>query len=165
MVYLWGIDSYFNIESIQICDTENMISTFGLSGFFGSRVRSNYIGHNTYTGRRSNLCSKTTPIHGPVYKSGLNYSYSRSHFSRFPQAVANKLINRLSQKFSYSFKIVDPGIDVFSPNDESSGFHICDHSIFTFVIREKFIGFSNTSHVEVFENPKQNPLIPKLNIK
>ena len=26
--------------------------------------------------------------------------------------------------------------------------HICDHSIVTFGIREKFIGLSNTSHVD-----------------
>ena len=65
-----------------------MISAYGLSGFFGSRVRYKYIGHNTYTGRISNSRSKPTPIHGPVHKSDLNYLYLRSHFNRLPQAVA-----------------------------------------------------------------------------
>ena len=88
MVSWWGIDSYFNIETIQICDIEILISAYGSSGSFESRVRSKSIGHNTYIGRRSNFRSKPTPIHGPVHKYDLNHSYSRSHFSRLTQAVA-----------------------------------------------------------------------------
>ena len=88
MVSWWVIDSYFNIEQIQIRDIEIMISAYGLSGSFGSIVRSKSIGHNTYKGRRSNFRSKSTPIHVSVYKSDLNHSYLRSHFSRLPQAVA-----------------------------------------------------------------------------
>ena len=65
-----------------------MNAAYGSSGSSGSRVRSKYIGYNTYTGRRSNFCSNPTPIHGPVHKYDLNYSYSRSHFSRLPQSVA-----------------------------------------------------------------------------
>ena len=61
------------------------------SGSFGSRVRYKYIGCNIYTAKRSNLRSKPTPIHGPVHKYYLNYSYSISHFSRLPQAVSKKL--------------------------------------------------------------------------
>ena len=94
-----------------------------------------YIGHNTYTFIRSNFRSKPTPIHRPVQKSDLNYSYSRIHFSRLPQAVSKKLIYRLSRKLSYASKIIDPVINVFIPNDVSSNFHICDHSIVTFGIR------------------------------
>ena len=78
MVSWWGIDSYFNYEQIQIGNIEVMTATYGSSGSFGSRLRSESIGHNTYTGRRSNFLSKPTPIHVPVHKSGLNYSYSRS---------------------------------------------------------------------------------------
>ena len=40
---------------------------------------------------------KKTQIHGPVQASDFNYSYSRSNFSRLPQAVANKLICRFSE--------------------------------------------------------------------
>ena len=65
-----------------------MVSSYGLSGSFGSRLRSKYIGHNTYTGRISHLCSKPTPLNGPVHKSNYNYSYPRSHLSRLPQAVS-----------------------------------------------------------------------------
>ena len=65
-----------------------------------------------------------------------------------PQAAAKKLVYHLSQKFSYASKIIDPVINVFSPNDESSHFHICDHYIVTFGIREKCLGLSNTSHVD-----------------
>ena len=148
MVSWWGIDSYFNIEQIQIRDVENMISAYGLSGLFGSRVRSKYIGHSINKGRRSNLRLRPTPIHGPFHESYLNYSYLRSHFSRSPQAVAKKLINRLSQKVSYASKIINPVIDGFNPNDESSHLRICDHSIVTFGTREKCIGFSSTSHVD-----------------
>ena len=90
MVSWWVIDSYFNIELIQIGDIEIMISSYGLSGSFGLRVRSKSIGHNTYTGIRRKFRSKPTQIHGPVHKSDLNYSYSRSHLSRLPQAVAKK---------------------------------------------------------------------------
>ena len=39
-----------------------MNDAYGSSGSFGSRVSSKYIGNNTYTGRRSNLYSKPTPI-------------------------------------------------------------------------------------------------------
>ena len=90
MVSWWGIDSYFNIEQIQIRVIDILISAYGSSGLFGSIVRSKYIGHNTYTGRRSDFRSKPTPINGPVHKNDLNYSYSRIHFSRLPQAVAKK---------------------------------------------------------------------------
>ena len=76
----WVIDSYFSIELIQIRDIEIMISAYGLSGSFGSRVRYKYIGHNTYTDRRSNFRSKPTTINVPVHKYDLNYLYSRSHF-------------------------------------------------------------------------------------
>ena len=127
MVSGWGIDSYFNIERIQIRDIEIMISAYGSSGLFGSIVRFKYIGNYTYTVRRSNFRSKLTPIHWLVHKSGLNYSYSRSHFSRIPQAVSRKIICSLSQKFSNASKIIDPVINGFSPNDESSCFHIRDH--------------------------------------
>ena len=59
---------------------------------------------------------------------------------------------------------MDPVINGFSPNDVSSNLHICDHSIVKFGIREKYIGFSNTSHVDslyrfrrsVFDNIKKD---------
>ena len=70
-----------------------------------SKVKS--IGHNIYTGRRNNFSSKPAPIHGPVHKYDLNYSYPGSHFSRLPQAVAKKLIYFFSRKFSYASKIID----------------------------------------------------------
>ena len=92
MVSWWGMDSYFNIEQIQIGEIEMMISVYGLSGFFGSRARYKSIGYNTYTGRRSSFRSKPTPIYGPVHKSDLNYSYSIIPFSRLPQAVEKKII-------------------------------------------------------------------------
>ena len=87
MVSWWGTDSYFNTKQVQIGDIEIMISAYGLSGSFGSRVRSKSIGHNTYAGKRSNFRSKPTPTHGLVKKSDFNYSHSRSHFSRSTQAV------------------------------------------------------------------------------
>ena len=43
-----------------------MIAEFGSSGYFGSRVRSNFIDNNTYTGIRSNLRSNKKPIYVPV---------------------------------------------------------------------------------------------------
>ena len=76
MVSCWVNDSYFNNKLIQIGDIEIMTSAYGPSGSFGSRLRSKDIGHNTYRGRRSNFCSKPTPIHGPVHKSDLNCLYS-----------------------------------------------------------------------------------------
>ena len=59
---------------------------YGLSGSFGSIVRSKSIVHNTYTGIRSNFRSRPTPIHGPVHKSDLSYSYSTSNFITLPKA-------------------------------------------------------------------------------
>ena len=47
MVSWWVIDSYFNTEQIQNGDIEIMISEYGSSGSFGTRVRSKFIGHNT----------------------------------------------------------------------------------------------------------------------
>ena len=58
MVSLWIRYSYLNNEQIQISDVELMNAAYGSSGSFGSKVRWNSIGHNTYTGRRSNLSSK-----------------------------------------------------------------------------------------------------------
>ena len=72
------------------------------------------------------------------HKSDLNYSYSRIHFSRLPQVVTKKMMNNLSQKVCYASKIIYPVIDGFSPNDESSHFHICDHSIVTFEIKKMY---------------------------
>ena len=102
--------------------------------------------------RRSNFCSKPTPIHGLVQKSHLNSSYSRSHFSRLLQAVAKKIIYCLSQKVSNFSKIIDPVINGFITNDEFIHFHICDHSIIIFGIREKCIGFSNNYHVDSLDS-------------
>ena len=128
-----------------------MTSAYASSASFGYIVRFKYIGHNTYTSRRSSFCSKPTPIHGTVHKSDLNYSYSRSHFSRLPQAVSKKLIYRLSQKFSHASKIIYPVINGFITNDESNHLHISDHSIVTLVMKYKKSGFSNTSHVDSLE--------------
>ena len=118
MVSWWGTGSYFNTEQIQIDNIDIINYEYSSSGSFGSIVRSKHVGHNTYTGRRSNFHSKTTPINGPVYKYYLNYSYSKSHFSRLPQVVAKKLIYNLSQKCSYSYKIFDLVINGFSQNNE-----------------------------------------------
>ena len=86
--------------------------------------------------------------HGPVHKSNLNYSYSRSHFSWLPRVVSKKLIYSLSLKVSCASKIIDPVINGFSPNELTSHFHIYDHSIFSFGIGWLFLVFSNTSHVD-----------------
>ena len=51
MVICWGTCSYFRNEQIQIGDIEIMTAAYGSSGSFGSRVRSKYIGHTTYTGK------------------------------------------------------------------------------------------------------------------
>ena len=69
-----------------------MTSTYGSSGSFGSRVSYKSIGHNKNKGRRIKFRSKPTPIHGPVQKLDLNYSYSISQFSRLPPAIAKKVI-------------------------------------------------------------------------
>ena len=90
LVSWWGTDLYFNNEQIQIGDIEIITSAYGSSGSFWSRVRSKSIGHKIHTGRRSNLRSKPTTIHGPVHISDFNYSYSRNHFSGSPQEVSKK---------------------------------------------------------------------------
>ena len=68
MVSLWGRCLYFNQELIQLSDNKMMNAVFGLSVYIRSRIRSTFIGHNTYTGRSSNLRSKPTPIRLPVHK-------------------------------------------------------------------------------------------------
>ena len=110
MVSWWGIDLYFNTEQIKIGDIEIIISEYGPSGSFGSRVRLKYIGHNTYTGRRSHFNSKPTPIYGPVNKSDLNFSYSRSHFGRLQKSFSKELINRFYPKVSYDSIMIYPVI-------------------------------------------------------
>ena len=57
MVSLRETDSYLNYEEIQMGDIEMMTAEYGSSVSFGSRVRSKFIGYNTYTGRRSIFCS------------------------------------------------------------------------------------------------------------
>ena len=116
MVCWWKIDSYFNSEQSKFCDIGIITAEYGSSGSFGSRVISNYIGYNIYTGRRINFRLNPTPMHGQVHKYGLNYSYSRSHFSWLPQPFSKGLIYRLSHKLSYVYKIIDPVINRFSPN-------------------------------------------------
>ena len=135
MVSWWVTDSYLNNELIKIGDIEIITSAYGSSGLFRSRVGSKSIGNNTYTGRRSNLRSKPTPIHGKVQKSDFNYSYSICYFSRLTQAFAKKRIFGFSYKFSYSSKIIDLVINAFSPNDESIHLHIYYHSIVIFGIK------------------------------
>ena len=55
MVSWWGTNSYFNNQHIKIGEIKIITSAYGSSGSFGSRVRSKFIGHNTYTGRISNF--------------------------------------------------------------------------------------------------------------
>ena len=73
----------------------------------------------------------------------------RSHFSRIPQAEANKLIYRLYQKVSYASKIVDLVINGFSFHEARSHLHIYDYSIVNFGIRGLCLRFSNTFHVDI----------------
>ena len=75
-----------------------MNAAYSLSRSFGSRFGSKSIGNNTYTGRRSNFRSKLGPIHVPVNKYELNFSLSRIHFSRLPQAVYKNLLIFCTQK-------------------------------------------------------------------
>ena len=55
MVSWWVTDPYLNNKQIKIGDIEIITAEYGSSGSFGSRLRSKYIGNNTYTGTRSNL--------------------------------------------------------------------------------------------------------------
>ena len=81
----------------------------------------------------------------------MNYSYLISHFIRLPQSVAKQLIYSLSQKVIYASKIIDPVINGFSTNNVSINLNICYHSIITFGIREKGLGFSKASHVDILD--------------
>ena len=94
MVSWWGIDSYFNIEQIQIGNIDVMISAYGLSGSFGSRIRYKSIGHNTYPCIRGNLRLEPIPFHGTLHKSDPNYLYWRNQLIRLPEAVSKE--NNLS---------------------------------------------------------------------
>ena len=89
---------------------------YGSSKSCASRVRSKYIVHKAYTVRRINFCSKPIPIHVPVHKYYLNFSYWISHFSWLTQAVSKGLINRSSQKVSSSSIMIDPVINGFITN-------------------------------------------------
>ena len=93
--------------------------------------------------------SKPTPIHGPVHKYDLNYSYPRSHFNQLPQQVTIKLIYRLSHKFSYASKIFDPVINEFSTDEVKIHLYICYNLIVTFGRIGFCLGFSNTSNVDI----------------
>ena len=132
MLSFGGIYLYFNDKQTQISDIEIMAGAFVSYGYFGSRVRSKFIGHNKYTGKRRNLRSKPTPIHGPVHKSESDISYSRIHFSRLPQAGSKILINILSHKVSYASIMVYSVFYGFIPNRVSIHLHVCDQSIITF---------------------------------
>ena len=54
----------------------------------------------------------------------------------------------MSQKVSYASKIIDSIVNGLSPNDVSSHLYIFDHSIVTFVTKEKCLGFLKTYRVE-----------------
>ena len=47
----------------------------------------------------------------------------------------------------YIQKSIDQDINVFSPIEVKVHFHVCDHSIVTFVQRGLCLGFSKTSNV------------------
>ena len=128
-------------------DIEIITASYGSSGSFVSRARYKSIGNKTYTGIRSNFHSKPAPINGPVHKSNLNYSYSRSHFSWLPQAVAKILFFTCLRNVSYNFKLVDPVINEFIPHDVRSHLQIFYYSIITFGIRGLCLGFPETSYV------------------
>ena len=81
MISWWVTYSYFNNDRVQIVHTKIMTTAYGSLVSFVSRLRSKYIGHNTYIGKIINLCSKPTPIYGPIQKYDLNHSYWRSHVS------------------------------------------------------------------------------------
>ena len=126
-----------------------MNSAYGSSVSFGSKVRSKYIVHNKFTGRIINLSSKPTPVHGPVHKSDLNYSYSRSKFSRLTQAVSKKVSKNyfvLSHKVSCAYMTIYPVNNGCITNEVTINMNISDHSIVTFGIRGLCIGFSKISH-------------------
>ena len=54
----------------------------------------------------------------------------------------------MSQKVSYAYKIIDPVIHGFIPNEAKGHLQTCDHSIINFGLRGLCLGFSNTSHVD-----------------
>ena len=54
----------------------------------------------------------------------------------------------MSRKTSNASNITDPVINWFSSSYVSSNLHICDHSIVTFGIIVKCVGFSNASCVD-----------------
>ena len=147
MVSWRGRDSYFNDKQIQMSAIEIMNVAFGSSGSFGSRCWSQCIGHNIYAGRRSNFRSKISPIHGPVHKLELNFSYSRRYFKRLPQAVSKRLINSFCINLAHASMVIDTVINGFIPNEGSSSFKMCDNSIITFCKIGFCLVFSNTSHV------------------
>ena len=47
--------------------------------------------------------------------------------------------------------MIDPVINVFSPNKVKGSFHIYDKSIVTFGIRGLCLEISNTSHVDILD--------------
>ena len=73
----------------------------------------------------------------------------------YDKQLIKKQVYFLSQKFIYASKIIDLVIHIFIPNDESSHFQICDHSMVEFGIREKYLGLSNTSHTYIFTGLKE----------
>ena len=109
---------------------------------------SNFIVHNTYTGRMRYFCSKLTHIHGPVNKPELQLSYSRRHVSWLPQVIYKRIINSLSQKVIYVSMMIDQVISEFSPNKGISYLNICDNSIINVWKQCFYLGFSNTSNAE-----------------
>ena len=147
MVSWWVTVSYFNNEPIKMSDIEIMTAAYGSLGSFGSIVSSKYIRNNTYTDIISNFHSKPTPIYRSCHKSDLNYSYSRSKFSRLPQAVSRNKFYCLSQKASYGYKTIDPVIDGFITHEVIIHLHICTNSIVKSGIRVLYLGLSNISNV------------------
>ena len=54
----------------------------------------------------------------------------------------------MSQKVGYTSMMVDPVINVYTPNELKIHLHICDHSIINFGTRWFCLGFKKTSHVD-----------------
>ena len=95
-----------------------MNAVFGSSVYLGLKVRSEFIWHNTYTGRRRNFHSKPTSNHGQVHISKSNILDYRRHFSCLPQTFYKILINHLTQNVRYYFMVISSVISGFSPIPE-----------------------------------------------
>ena len=87
-------------------------TTFGNSGYYGSRFWAMFLVNNTYAGTMRGKSDNVTPIQVPVLKND-KFSLQRRLFNFFPKISAENIFNNITIKANIYHSIINPAISIF----------------------------------------------------